>query len=233
MATLPHTSLKKDVNVTERLLLVCGILSSLFYACMDALAGTLWKGYSFTSQAFSDYSAIGAPTRPLILLLSPIYTALVIAFGLGIWWWAGHKRVLRFIGVLLVVYALVSLVWPQFFPLDLSGTVSTFTNTMHIALTVVTVLSWLLVLGFGAILFGKRFRLYSIGTLLTVLVFGALTGFIAGTTQSAVTQSAPWLGITERINLYSFMLWVIVLAITLLRAQGTMNRSGRRKESGR
>jgi hypothetical protein len=227
MATLPHTSLKY-LNVTERLLLVCGILSSLLYACEDALTGTLWQGYNFTSQAFSDYSAIGAPTRPLILLFSPIYTVLVIAFGLGVWWSAGQKRVLRFIGVLLVVYALVSWVWPQFFPIHLNAAEATSSDTMHIVLTVVTVLSWLLILGFGAISFGKRLRLYSIGTLLTVLVFGALTGFIAGTTQSAVTQSAPWLGITERINIYSFMLWVVVLAITLLRAekgQGSTNGS--------
>ncbi len=35
-------------------------------------------------------------------------------------------------------------------------------------------------------------------------------------------QSAPWLGITERMNIYSFMLWVMMLAITLLRAQITM-----------
>jgi Protein of unknown function (DUF998) len=221
MATLPHTSLKKYVNVTERLLLICGILSSLFYVCEDALAGTLWQGYNFTSQAFSDYSAVDAPTRPLILLLSPIYTALIIAFGLGVWWSAGQKRVLRFIGVLLVIYALVSLVWPQFFPIHLYTAEATSSDTMHIVLTVVTVLSWLLMLGFAAISFGKRFRLYSIGTLLTVLLFGALSGFIAWTTRSAVTQSAPWFGIIERIILYSFMLWVIVLAITLLRAQST------------
>jgi Protein of unknown function (DUF998) len=224
MATLPHTSLKKDVNFTERLLLICGILSSLFYACQDALEGTLWKGYSFTSQSFSDYSAIGAPTRPLHLLLSPIYTGLVIAFGLGVWW-AGQKGVLRFIGVLLVVYALVRLLWPQFFAVHLNAAEATSSDIIHIVLTAVTVLSWLLMLGCGAISFGKRFRLYSIGTLLTVLVSGALAGFIAGTTQS---PSGPWIGIAERINIYSFYLWVVVLAITLLRAekgQGSTNGS--------
>ena len=32
-------------------------------------------------------------------------------------------------------------------------------------------------------------------------------------------QPTPWLGLTERLNIYSFMLWIVVLAISLLRAQ--------------
>ena len=117
----------------------------------------------------------------------------------------------------MILYGLVSLVWPQFFPEDLTESVSAFTNTMHIVLTVVTVFSWMLILGFGALAFGKRFRFYSIGTLLTVLVFGALTGLQAGALVTG--QPAPWLGLTERINIYSFMLWAAVLAVVLLRAE--------------
>ena len=221
MATLPYTSLKKGVNVTERVLLICGILSSLFYAGMDVIGGTRWQSYSWISEEFSRLSAIGAPSRPVILVLSPVYTVLVVAFGLGVWWSAGRRRALRVVGGALVVYALVSWLWPQFFPEDLTAPVSAFTNTMHIIITVVVVLSWMLILGFGAAAFGKRFRLYSIVTIVTVLVFNALTGFIAETQSAAVSQSAPWFGVTERIGIYSFMLWVVVLAITLLRAHST------------
>jgi hypothetical protein len=31
-------------------------------------------------------------------------------------------------------------------------------------------------------------------------------------------QPTPWLGLTERLNIYSFMLWAVVLAIVLLRS---------------
>ena len=88
---------------------------------------------------------------------------------------------------------------------------------MHITLAAVTVLSILLQIGFGATASGKGFRLYSIGTFLTVFAFGASTG-----PQSAARIAglpAPWLGLTERINIYGYMLWVAVLAIVLLRAQ--------------
>lgn len=32
-------------------------------------------------------------------------------------------------------------------------------------------------------------------------------------------RPAPWLCLTERINIYSFILWAVALAITLLRAR--------------
>jgi hypothetical protein len=47
------------------------------------------------------------------------------------------------------------------------------------------------------------------------LVFGALAG-IQGPRIGA-NLPTPWLGITERINVYSAMLWVLVLAVVLLR----------------
>jgi hypothetical protein len=205
----------------RNVLLVCGILSSLLYAGMDVIGGTRWESYSWIAQEFSRLSAISAPSRPAILALSPIYTVLVVAFGLGVWW-SGRKRSLHFVGGALVVYGLVSLVWPQFFPEDLSQPVSAFTNTMHIILTVVTVFSWMLILGFGATAFGKWFRLYSIVTILTILVFGGvLTGLQAP--ALAKGQPTPWIGLTERINIYSFMLWAVVLATALL--QTTVVRS--------
>jgi phosphotransferase system glucose/maltose/N-acetylglucosamine-specific IIC component len=104
--------------------LACGILSSLFYACMDAIAGIQWQNYSWVSQEFSRLSSINAPSRSVILALSPVYSMLVVAFGLGIWWSPSRKRALRVIAGALVAYALVSFVWPQFFPEDLSAPVS-------------------------------------------------------------------------------------------------------------
>jgi Protein of unknown function (DUF998) len=204
-------------SMLKKVLLACGIVSSLFYACQDVLAGMQWQEYSWISQEFSRLSAIGAPSRPVILALNPIYSLLVVAFGLGVWWSAGRRRGLRVVGSALVLYALVSIVWPQFFPEDLTAPVSAFTNTIHIIIAGVTVFAWMLILGFGATVFGKRFRLCSIGTLVAVLLFG---GVLTGQQAAAMIagQPAPWLGLMERINLYSFMLWVVVLAIGLLRA---------------
>ncbi len=199
----------------RKIFLVCGILSSLLYAGMDVMGGLQWENYSWFSNEFSRLSAVGAPSRTIHLVLSPIYSMLVIAFGLGVCMSPGRRRVRRFIGGALIVYAIDSLMWPQFFPEDLSMPVSAFTNVMHIILTIVTVLAWMLIFGFAAAGSGKWFRTYSILTLLVVLVCGALAGS-QGPALSAGLPT-PWLGFTERMNIYSFMLWVIVLAIALFR----------------
>jgi len=50
----------------RRVLLACGIFSSLFYVVTD-IAGTLsWNGYSYTSQNISELLAIGSPTRSFL-----------------------------------------------------------------------------------------------------------------------------------------------------------------------
>jgi hypothetical protein len=68
----------------QKPLLICGLLTLVVFVLTDALAGTLWDGYNFTTQSINELSAIGAPTRPLVVLLNLIYYALAIAFGLGV-----------------------------------------------------------------------------------------------------------------------------------------------------
>ncbi len=199
----------------QKVLLACGVLSSLFYVAIDVIDGLQWQHYSWISQEFSRLSAIGAPSRPIHLALSPIYSLLVIAFGLGVWATAGKRRALKVMGAGLILYAVNSIFWPWLFPENLSQPVSALTNTMHLVLTAVTVISWLVILGFAASAFAKPFSRYSIATLLTVLVFGALTAPQGA--ALAAGQPTPWIGLTERINIYSFMLWAIVLALVLIR----------------
>jgi len=62
---------------------------------------------------------------------------------------------------------------------------------------------------------------------LTLLVFGALAGMQGP--RIAANLPTPWLGITERVNVYSSMLWVLVLAVVLLREE---QRTGRTQEEG-
>ncbi len=76
----------------------------------------------------------------------------------------------------------------------------------------------MLAIGFGAAAFGMRFRLYSIATLVILVVFGALTGMNGP--RIAANLPTPWVGVWERINIGVFLLWVVALATALLRAPG-------------
>ena len=206
--------------MVRKILLVCGILASLLYVGTDILAAMRWEGYSYTAQSVSELRAIEAPTRPLLVPFLFIYSVLEIAFGCGVWGAAGRKRALRITSILLIGLGVLDLVVGPFFPMHLRGAEGTLTDTMHIILTVVTVLMILLIIGFGATADGKWFRIYSVVTLLILIVTGAWAFLDAP--RIAANLPTPWLGVRERINIYGYMLWIIVLAAVLLRAQGSV-----------
>ena len=216
------TSRIQKIGTASRLrnvLLICGILASLLYVATDILTGMLWEGYSFSSQAISELSAIGAPTRPLVVTLSIIYDVLLIAFGFCVWVIAGRQRrsALRLVGGVLVGIGAIGFVWAPLFPMHLRGAEMTFTDTIHWAIAGVVVLLILVMIALGAIAYRRRwFRLYSIGTLVTLLVVGMWSIFVGGA-QIAAEQSMPFFGLMERITVYGYLAWVAVLAIVLSR----------------
>src|SRR5579859_1278811 len=207
-------------KVTQRVLLVCGILSSLLYGAMITLIR--YEGYNPISQVPSELTAIGAPTRPLWMVLGPVYDLLVVAFGVGVWTSAGGKRALRVVGGLFVAFGVLGgIAWPfaamhQREVLAAGG--GTWSDTLHVIFGIMTVLFTLVVIGFGSTAFGKPFRLYSIVTILILFVFGALTGLDSPRLQANLPT--PWIGLWERINILGFLLWVAVLAIALIRMRG-------------
>src|SRR5215212_11606441 len=206
----------------RKLLVGCGIVSSVLYIIGDGLGTLRYPGYSYADQEFSELTAQGSPVRPLMVGLNGIlYTVLVTAFGVGIWTSAGSKRAGRITAAMLLGYALTGMVTGVFFPMKtreaLAAGEGTSRNAMHPVGTAVMSLFIVLAMGFGAWLLAKRFRYYSYGTIAILIVFGVLTSLQAG--QMVANQPTPWMGVEERINIYTTMLWVAVLAIGLLRAQ--------------
>lgn len=204
--------------MVQKVLLVCGIMASLLYVAATILGAMVWKGYSSLDQSVSELFAIDAPSRSLVIPLFLAYGVLMIAFGVGVWGSARGKRALRLVGGLMVVDQMRGFAGTLFAPMHLRGVPGTSTDVWHIILTSATVLLILFIIGFGASAFGQRFRLYSIGTLLVLVVFGTLTGLEGP--RMAANLPTPWMGVEERLNIFSYMLWVIVLAIGLMRSQG-------------
>jgi hypothetical membrane protein len=203
-------------SVARQVLLACGILSSLLYIATDALGAIRYPGYSFTSQAISELAAIGAPTKALVDPLFIAYGVLALAFGVGMFREAGtERRALRGTAALLIAYAAIGFTGFTLFPMHQRGVGNVAGDLPHIALTGVLVLLLLLTMAFGAFALGRRFRVYSFATLLTVILFGALT--IPYPARMAAGEPTPGFGIIERVLVYSFLLWVAVLAATLLR----------------
>src|SRR5678815_2357250 len=106
-----------------------------------------WTAYDPVSQTISELSAVGAPTRPLWVVLGIFYTPLVTVFGWGVRMAAGGNHRLRFAGTLIAIYGALGVVW-VFAPMHsrdvLAAGGGTFSDTMHKALGGVTEVIYLL-----------------------------------------------------------------------------------------
>jgi Protein of unknown function (DUF998) len=205
--------------MARRVFLGCGILSSLLYVVANVVGARRWREYSLSSQTVSELSAIGAPSRPLVVPLLAAHAALVIPFGVGVWQSASRRR-LRITGALLVGLGASDLPAP-WFPMHRREALAlgerSRTDTMHITVTIVNSTLILLAIGVASTEFGRRFRLYSITTILVLVVTGALTATQASRVEANLPT--PWAGLTERISIGGYLAWQVVLATTLLRGQ--------------
>jgi hypothetical protein len=205
----------------RKVLLLSGIGSSVLYVVTDVVASLRYSGYSYADQMISELMAVEAPTRQFMIAMFVPYNLLVLAFAAGVWASADQNRALRVTAGLLAAFGVVGFVGLFLAPMHARGVETSMTGTdmAHIATTAIIVLLTLLYVGFGAAARGKQFRVYSIVTILLMVVFGTLTG-LSGS-QIAANEPTPWMGLMERVSIYAQMLWIAVLAIALLRANAS------------
>jgi hypothetical protein len=200
----------------KKVLLICGIVSSVVYVAVNMYVPAQYPGYQIASQTVSELSAIGAPTRTLWVILLSFYTLLIVAFGWGVWISAAGNRWLKIAGFLLIVYAIIGLAWPPMHQREvLAAGGGTITDTMHIVFTIVSVLLMLLVIGFAAASLGKPFLIFSVLSIVVMLSFGLMTGLDAPKMEANL--ATPWIGVWERISIGAYMLWVAVFGLVLLK----------------
>jgi len=202
----------------QNILFLAGIASSFLYFAMNIFIPFQFEGYNSASQTVSELSAVDAPTRSVWLVFGYIYTALLIAFALGVWKSGSARSPLRQSGNFLLAYGIVSLGWP-FAPMHLREVLAaggaTVSDTIHLVLAGTTVILMLLAMGFGAAAFRKRFRMYTITSMVILLIFGILTSIEAPNIDANLPT--PMIGVWERINIGVFLLWIIVLAVILIK----------------
>jgi hypothetical membrane protein len=197
-------------------LLACGIAAPVVYVVADVLASSRWAGSRYADQAVSELTAIGSPVRAFVVPPFLVFDALVLAFGVGILATAGGRRSLRVLGALMLAYGAVSSVGP-FAPIHLRGAARTATDTAHIVVTAALVVLALAIIAVGSTADGRWFRLYSLATIVVLLAGGTLTFALAP--ELAAGEPTPGMGALERMNIYATMLWLLVLAVVLIRAE--------------
>ena len=219
MSTTPiqSSTSRRDTTITH-VLLGCGVAYLVIYiVANDAVAATVYDGYSRMDQAISELSAIGAESRAFLVAMTPLFSMLLIACGVGVWRSALGSRRLQALGATLMAWGVSHVAW-LWYPMtpraEIAATGSSGTTDLgHILLTVLTFAFILTVIALGALSFGRGFFWYSIGTALVILVAGAIVGVqSAGLAEGDAT---PWMGFIERISSYGMMAYVAAVALRL------------------
>lgn len=226
---IPLIVLRNDTAGMKKGLLICGILSTLWYLAINIFVPTQYEGYSIITFTVSELSAIGSPTRILWVLPTIFYPLLLVAFGWGVLKSAEGNHALRVAGTLIIAYSIFNFYWP---PMHMREVIAagggTITDTLHLVWAMITLLFMMFMMGFGAAALGKRFRFYTIATWIVFIVFGILT--FKESPGIEANLPTPHLGIWERINMGAFFLWVVVFANALLHREKISNSFGRSED---
>jgi uncharacterized protein DUF998 len=201
--------------------LVCGILSSLWYAAINVLVPMLWPAYSPVNQTVSELSAIDAPTRDVWIIVALPYVLLFAAFGWGVLHSATQNRKLFVVGCLIIFYCIFNAYWP---PMHLREVIAagggTLSDTLHLVWACITTVLFMLIMGFAAFALSKNFRIYTAVSMVLLIGFGVTTFLIAP--NVGANLPTPFIGVWERINIGIFLIWVIAFAAILLKTHRGM-----------
>jgi len=207
----------------EIILILSGILSSVVYIVTDLIASWWDTDYSILDQNYSELLATGAPTRPGMLVATVIYNLLVISFAIGIWIRGSSGRTAQLTAGMLFMYAITGFLGGAIFQMDQRGAEATTRGSLHPIMTMIMSLFLLLAMIFAASLYGRNFRIYTYVTVAVLITFGIITSLQVP--QLADGKATPWMGLTERVNIYATMLWIAILSIMMLRTTHKLGAS--------
>jgi len=215
VVAIPLIAWRHESAMMRKVLLTCGILSTLWYVAINIFVPGWYEGYSTVTLTVSELSAVDAPTRILWVLLALPYPLIFSAFVWGILKSSTGNRPLKVTGSLVIAYSIFNFYWPPMHQREvIAAGGGTLTDTLHITWAMITLLFMILLMGFGAAGLGKRFRYYTVATWVVFLLFGILTFMESPGIEANLPT--PHIGLWERINMGAFMLWVVVLATVLL-----------------
>jgi len=213
--------------MSRKILLACGIASSAIYLAMDIFGSLAWEGYSYIDQTVSELAALDAPSRRVALALGTIYNVLLVPFAIGVARSAERRRDLRIVAAAVAAIGMGGLLVPLF-PIQMRGVgVWTINETMHVTLTAITVVLIVVAMAFSARALGDRFFVYATVSIAVTLLAGAIAGMNGA--NLAANLPTPWMGVMERLSIFTYLAWVVTLAVVLMRLRdsgSTFNQRG-------
>lgn len=190
-----------------------GIIGIIFYFLHVIVGNTLYSGYSPIKQAISDLTADGAPSKFVAGILTDFYGVFLIVFSAAFYIFFRKKINLFFSlgAIFLFIMNVVSVVGFKLFPLSKAGYANTFQDRMHLVTTVIVVVLSIISLIMFAIGFIKNKKYKLLGYIAIITLFLMMTGSVLSGAVPAI------LGLAERLSIYSLHIYILLLAIFMLR----------------
>ncbi len=190
---------------------ICGLISLLSYTAMVVFSPLAYPGYDWMTMAVSDLGAAGAPSATLAsqlnALFGPCAVVSIMAVCVAV---AGRKsRVFRWGIYLYAAMEWLCNVGYTCFPWVAGADSSHFQNRMHLAVTVLVVVSslaGLIMIGIGA---GKE-NLKS----LRIWAFVCLAAMLIGPMGTSLLPPSVF-GLFERFSTFSVVVFNAVLGMYL------------------
>ena len=204
-------------NKKNDIFYLAGLISVATFLLADIVGGIITPNYNYVKNAVSELIQSGAEQRLLLSSILFFHALMSILFAIGIISDHPYKKYkLIYIGSVLYLFVGVSnALSSSIFPQDPIGTDSTLTGTLHLILVGVTVLSTFVlipVLGQGFYKYNnwEGFRIFTYICYPVIIISGIMSPI-------AISKGFEIVGLTERIVSYTFYVWIVVLAVNLLK----------------
>jgi hypothetical membrane protein len=199
-----------------------GIIGPLVYIFAVFIGGAIRHDYSAIYNSISELSMANAPNIILMDVLFGIYNIFIVIFGLGAYLdsnitdrkFNAASRMLVIIGIL----GLMVLIFTQ----DPRGAPATLNGTLHIILSGITAALTII----SVIIVGMSFRKYANMKLFSwySYVTSVLIFLSGGAGAASFANNSPIGGLFERITIFLFMIWVVILSYLILKNKIKMNK---------
>jgi len=190
-----------------------GILAPFLYTATVAVGAAFQPGYSHIANAISELleAGRGAALEPFMLL----YNLLIVTFALGVAASLARRDLLFRIGATLLGLGGVLGVAMTPFPMDPIGSSATAAGITHIVIAGMMSITSMVCL----LCFALAWRRQVDGGVRSIYAFLSLAIVFVSGGIAAVSAAGRWplMGLFERLTIGTYLAWIMVLAIDLLR----------------
>jgi hypothetical membrane protein len=191
-----------------------GIVGPLVYILAVIIGGAIRNDYSALYNAISELTMANAPNKLLLDVLFGIYNIFLLIFGLGAYFDTSiNNKKFKVSALMLVIIGFLGLS-VLIFTQDPRGAPATLHGTLHILLSGITAALTIISIFIAGVSFRKYsnlkgFSWYSYITAILIFISGGLGA-------ASLANNGLYGGLFERITIFLFMIWVIILSYIIL-----------------